>query len=94
MQDAISRHLSQSTGADLSGQHGMSSDIDATAIEVMAIESVVAALTGVASGANTSPAIKKTASNRQRRIERFTVSISHKPVSMESKVPSQKRQPA
>ena len=61
MQIAISGHLSQSTGADLSGQQGMSSDMDA-----IAVEAVAAAFAGAESGAITSPTIKKTASSRQR----------------------------
>jgi hypothetical protein len=71
-QSAINGHWSQSTGADLSGQHGMSSDVAAAAID--AIESTFAR---AASGANTRPAIKKTASSRQRWIERFTRTVSH-----------------
>ena len=66
-QSAINGHWSQSTGTDLSGQHGMSSDID-----VIAIETIESPFAGAASGANTRPAIKKTASSRQRWIERFT----------------------
>ena len=74
MQIAINRHLSQSTGADLSGQHGMSSDMEAasSAMAAMAIEAVESTFARAASGANTRPAIKKTASSRQRWIERFT----------------------
>lgn len=97
MQIAISGHLSQSAGADLSGQHGMSSDIDAMAIEAVAIEAlaiepVVAAPARAKSGANTSPAIRKTASSRRRWIERFTLTVSHNAAAMESEVPSRKRQ--
>ena len=72
MQIAISGHWSQSTGADLSGQQGMSADISAVAIDAR-----LAAFTGAESGANTSPAIKKIASSRPRRIEIFTVLFSH-----------------
>ena len=75
-QSAISGQSAQSTGADLSGQHGMSPGIAAisSAVEAMAgmDESMFAR---AASGANTRPAIKKTASNRQRWIERVTVAI-------------------
>ncbi len=73
-QSAINGHLSQSTGADLSGQHGMSSDMEAasSAMAAMAIEAVESTFARAASGANTRPAIKKTASSRQRWIERFT----------------------
>jgi hypothetical protein len=76
-QSAISGHWSQPAGADLSGQHGMSSDI-ATAssdIEVIAIEAIESTFARAASGANTRPAIKKTASSRQRWIERFTGTV-------------------
>jgi hypothetical protein len=38
----------------------------------MAIEAVESTFARAASGANTRPAIKKTASSRQRWIERFT----------------------
>jgi hypothetical protein len=73
-QSAISGHWSQPTGTDLSGQHGMSPDMDAasSAIAATAIESTFAR---TASGANTRPAIKKTANSRQRWIERFTGSL-------------------
>jgi hypothetical protein len=92
MQIAISGHLSQSTGADLSGQHGMSSDMDAMSsdMEAIAVEAVAAA--GADSGAITSPTIKKTASSRQKWIERFTLVISHNRATIESKVPSRNRQ--
>jgi hypothetical protein len=74
MQIAISGQSAQSIGNDFSGQHGMSSDMDAasSAIEAMAIDAVGFAFARAASGANTRPAIKKTASSRQRWIERFT----------------------
>jgi hypothetical protein len=70
-QSAINGHSSQSTGADLSGQHGMSSGMAAISpdIDVIAIAPPFAR---AASGANTRPAIKKTASSRQKWIERFT----------------------
>ncbi len=72
-QIAISGQSAQSIGADLSGQHGMSSDIAASsAIEAMAAGMLESMFARVASGANTRPAIKKTASSRQRWIERFT----------------------
>jgi hypothetical protein len=80
-QSAISGHWSQSTGADFSGQHGMSSDIDAasdaasSAITAMAIDADGFAFARAASGANMRPAIKKTASSRQRWIERFTAAV-------------------
>jgi hypothetical protein len=74
MQIAISGQSAQSIGNDFSGQHGMSSDMDAasSAMEAIAIEAVGFAFARAASGANTRPAIKKTASSRQRWIERFT----------------------
>jgi hypothetical protein len=71
MQIAISGQSAQSIGNDFSGQHGMSSDMDA-ALSAMAIDAVGFAFARAASGANTRPAIKKTASSRQRWIERFT----------------------
>ena len=78
MQIAISGQSAQSIGNDFSGQHGMSSDMDAasdaasSAMEAIAIDAVGFAFARAASGANTRPAIKKTASSRQRWIERFT----------------------
>ena len=74
MQIAISGQSAQSIGNDFSGQHGMSSDMDAasSAMEAMAIDAVGFAFARAASGANTRPAIKKTPSSRQRWIERFT----------------------
>jgi hypothetical protein len=73
-QRAINGHWSQSTGADLSGQHGMSSDMAAPS-PAMAIDATESTFARAASGANTRPAIKKTASNRQKWIERFTATI-------------------
>src|SRR5436190_15764301 len=77
-QSAISGHWSQSTGADLSGQHGMSSDMAAVSsdIDVIAIPPVFAR---AVSGAMTRPTITRTASSRQRWIERFTRAVSHNP---------------
>jgi len=71
MQIAISGQSAQSIGNDFSGQHGMSSDMDA-ASSAMAKGFAFAR---TASGANTRPAIKKTASSRQRWIERFTGTV-------------------
>jgi hypothetical protein len=79
MQIAISGHWSQSAGADLSGQHGMSADISAAAIGAP-----LAALAGAENGANTSPAIKRIASSRERWIEMFTALLSHNPAAMET----------
>ena len=72
-QSAISGHWSQPTGADLSGQHGMFPDMDAlSTIAPMGIGAIESTFARAASGASTRPAIKKTASSRQRWIERFT----------------------
>jgi len=87
MQIAISGHWSQSMGADLSGQQGMSADISAAAIEAW-----VAAFAGAESGANTRPAISKIASNRPRWIEIFTLAVSHDPAAMETSAGSLIRQ--
>ena len=77
MQIAISGHWSQSIGADVSGQQGMPADIS-----TVAIGTALAAFAGAENGANTSPAIKKIASSRPRRIEIFTVLFSHNPAAM------------
>ncbi|MBR1274928.1 hypothetical protein [Bradyrhizobium sp. AUGA SZCCT0283] len=76
MQIAITGQSAQSTG-DLSGQHGMSSDMDAASsvMEAIDIDATELAFARAASGANTRPAIKKTASSRQRWIERFMGTI-------------------
>ena len=58
----------------------------------IAVDAVAAAFTGAKSGAITIPTIKKTASSRQRWIERFTPIISHSPAEMESDGPSRNRQ--
>jgi hypothetical protein len=79
MQIAISGHWSQSIGADLSGQQGMSADISA-----VTIGAALAAFAGAENGANTSPAIKKIASSRARWVEMFTTLISHDPAAMET----------
>ena len=77
VQSAISGHWSHPTGADLSGQHGMSPDmvVASSAIAAMAIEAIESTFARAASGANTRPAITRTASSRQRWIERFTGSL-------------------
>jgi len=74
MQIAINGQSAQSTGADFSGQHGMASAMDAAspAIAATAAEADESTFARAASGANTRPAIKKTANSRQRWIERFT----------------------
>src|SRR5215212_7393889 len=54
----------------------MSSDM-AAALPAMAIETIESPFARAASGANRRPAIKKTASSRQRWIERFTRTVSH-----------------
>ena len=74
-QSAINGHWSQSTGADLSGQHGMSSDISAMSPDIDVIASGAMAppfARAEESGAITRPTIRKNASSRQRWIERFT----------------------
>ena len=78
-QSAINGHWSQSTGADLSGQHGMSSDMSAISpdIDVIAIDAMVLPFARAESGAITRPTIRKNASSRQRWIERFTAPVSH-----------------
>ena len=93
-QSATKGHRSQSTGADLSGQHGMSSDISASSpdIDAIAIDAITPVFARAVSGAMTRPTITKTASSRQRWIERFTPLISHSPALMESEVPSRNRQ--
>jgi hypothetical protein len=67
-QIAISGHLSQSLGSDLSGQQGMPVDMEAMSIEAIAIDDKLAASAaeGTVSGAVTNPVIKSTASSRQR----------------------------
>ena len=77
MQIAISGQSAQSIGTDFSGQQGISSDMEAAslAMEAMAIDAIGSAFARTASGANTRPAIKKTASSRQRWIERFTATV-------------------
>ena len=89
-QSAINGHWSQPTGADVSGQHGMSSDMAAVSsdIDVIAIAPVFAR---AVSGAMTRPTITRTASSRQRWIERFTKLVSHDPTRDGSKVPSRNR---
>jgi hypothetical protein len=92
-QSAINGHWSQSRGVDFSGQHGMLSDMDAAppAMEAMAIDVIESTFARAASGANTRPAIKKTASSLQRWIERFTGTTSHDPARDGSQVPSRNR---
>jgi hypothetical protein len=60
IQVAISGHLSQSMGADLSGQQGMSSDMVVIDVDPGAAGPVHAEI-----GAIASPTIKKIASSRQ-----------------------------
>jgi len=89
-QSAINGHWSQSTGADLSGQHGMSSDIAASP-DIDVIDAVTTVFARAVSGEMTRPTITRTASSRQRWIERFTGAISHNPALMGSEVPSRNR---
>ena len=86
MQIAISGHWSQSMGADLSGQHGMSADIS-----TISAAAPFAAFAGADSGPNTSPAIKKIASSRPRWIEMFTPLFSHDPAGMKTSAGSLNR---
>jgi hypothetical protein len=67
MQIAISGQWSQSIGAGLSGQHGMSADIS-----IAATGAPLAAFAGAENGANTSPAIKRIASKREMWVEMDT----------------------
>ena len=79
---AINGHWSQSPGADLSEQHGMSSDITAISspdIDVIAIDATASPFARAESGAITRPTIKKKASSRQRWIERLTRPVLHIP---------------
>ena len=92
MQIVISGHWSQSIGADVSGQQGMSADISAATISMAAIGAALAALAGAENGANTSPAIKRIASSRPRWIEMFTLIFSHDPARMETSAGSLIRQ--
>jgi hypothetical protein len=91
MQIAISGHWSQSIGADLSGQQGMSADISTVAIGA-ALAVFLAAFAGAENGANTSPAIKKIASSRPMWVEMFTLMFSHDPARMETSAGSLIRQ--
>jgi hypothetical protein len=72
-QSAINGHWSQSTGADLFGQHGMSSDMSAVSSpDIDVIAAMAPPFARTESGATTRPTIRKNASSRQRWIERFT----------------------
>ena len=90
MQAAINTHLSQSVGAGaFEGQQGMSpamssgiADIDISS--AIAASGVVPAITGRASGANTSPAITEIASSRRMVIWRFTSAKSHRTAQIDS----------
>lgn len=96
MQIAISGHWSQSIGADLSGQQGVSADISEVDISEVAIGAALAvflaAFAGAENGANTSPAIKRIASSRPRWVEMFTLMFSHDPARMETSAGSLIRQ--
>jgi hypothetical protein len=78
-QSAINGHWSQSTGADLSGQHGMSSDMAAASPDIDVIDAIASPFARAESGAIMRLAIKKTASSRQRWIDRLTATVSHNP---------------
>ena len=90
MQIAISGHWSQSIGADLSGQHGMSADISTIAVAAPLTASLAAFATE--NGASTSPAIKKIASSRLIWVEMFTPLFSHDLAGMETSAGSLNRQ--
>jgi hypothetical protein len=92
MQIAISGQWSQSIGADLSGQQGMSADISEVDISEVAIGAALTAFAGAENGATTSPAIKRIASSRPRWIEMFTVAFSHDSAAMETSAGSLIRQ--
>jgi len=81
MQIAISGQSPQSAGADSSAQQGWPADIDAVSSDIgaMAIDARMPAFARAESGAIARPTIKKTASSRQRWIERFTGPVSHNP---------------
>ncbi|MBA2399201.1 MAG: hypothetical protein H0V72_10950 [Bradyrhizobium sp.] len=79
MQSAISGHWSQSMGMDLSGQHGMSAAISFAAISGIDPPMAMPAFAGPENGANTSPAISKIASSRERWNDIFTPAFSHDP---------------
>jgi hypothetical protein len=76
-QIAITGHWSQSMGADLSGQQGMSA-----AISAVGIDAAIPAFAGAESGASTSPAIKKIASSLPKLIDIFTPVFSHDPAAI------------
>ena len=88
MQSAISGQWSQSIGADLSGQHGMSAAISAAIDAPMPI----LAFAGAESGANTRPATKKIANSRPMWIDIFTPVFSHDPAQIGTSVGSLIRQ--
>lgn len=79
-QAAMKTHLSQSTGAGaLDGQHGMSfaissniAEADAAGIACIDMPEDISAMTGRETGAKTSAAIKRIASNRRMAKSRFT----------------------
>ena len=91
MQAAMKTHMSQPVGAGaFDGQHGISVAISSVAaadisFAIACIETSegVAAMTGP-TGANTRPAIARTASSRRMAECRFTGAGSHKRAAMES----------
>ena len=91
MQVAINTHLLQSTGA-FDGQHGMSLAISpvmadgdiSSAIASIETSGARAAMTGRETGANTRPAIIKTASSRCMAIWQFIPSKSHEMARIDS----------
>ena len=90
MQTAIKTHMSQPAGGAFDGQHGMSFAISSVAAAIWSAIACIetsegaAAMTGPAIGANTRPAITRTASSRRMAEYRFTGSGSHKRAAMES----------
>jgi hypothetical protein len=86
MQSAISGHWPQSVGPDLSGQQGIPAAISAiSAAAIGAVPSIpLPVFADAESGAKTSPAIRKTASSRERWIKMFTRLFSHDPAAKES----------
>ena len=82
MHSAINGHWSQSMGAVLSGQHGISAAIYAAAISGTDPPMVMPAFAGPESGANTRPAITRIASSRERWNDIFTPAFSHVPAAM------------
>ncbi|HEY3794468.1 MAG TPA: hypothetical protein VGM09_21815 [Bradyrhizobium sp.] len=90
MQTAINGHLSQSTGVDLSGQQGISSNVASpdiaipSDIVIAGVADPALAATGAENGAVARPAIKRIASSRQKVNDRITTTNSHSRTQMKS----------